>query len=108
MVGAPTASFCEEFIFRAYLIWILRPWLGQWGAMVAAALIFGAVHMGHDLRERIPIVAGGLVFGAAYVVTGPSLWFAALVHYEATAGGPMVGRFAQRHANQSPPMTIAG
>ena len=106
LVGAPTASFCEELVFRAYLIWILRPWLGPWGAMVVAALIFGAVHTGHDLRERIPIVAGGLVFGAAYVVTGPSLWFAALVHYEATAGGPMVGRFAQGHANQSAPMAI--
>jgi membrane protease YdiL (CAAX protease family) len=108
LVGAPTASFCEELIFRAYLIWILRPWLGPWGAMVVAALIFGAIHMGHDLRERIPIVIGGLIFGAAYVVTGPSLWFAALVHYEATAGGPMVGRFARsRHPSQAP-MAISG
>src|SRR6267154_590231 len=96
LVGAPTASFCEELIFRAYLIWILRSWLGPWGAMVVSALIFGALHMGHDLRERIPIVIGGLIFGAAYVVTGPSLWFAALVHYEATAGGPMVGWVARR------------
>jgi len=96
LAGAPTASFCEELIFRAYLIWILRPWLGPWGALVVAALIFAAVHTGHDLRERIPIVIGGLIFGAAYVVTGPSLWFAALVHYEATAGGPMVARVARR------------
>jgi len=109
LVGAPTASFCEELIFRAYLIWILRPWLGPWGAMVLAALIFGAVHMGHNLRERIPIVAGGLVFGTAYVISGPSLWFAALVHHEATAGGPMVGWVARRyHPSQSTPMPISG
>ena len=101
LAGAPTASFCEELIFRAYLIWILRPWLGPWGALVAAALIFGAVHTGHDLRERIPIVIGGLIFGAAYVVTGPSLWFAALVHYEATAGGPMVAWVARRYNRES-------
>jgi len=101
LAGAPTASFCEELIFRAYLIWILRPWLGPWGALVVAALIFGAVHMGHDLRERIPIVIGGLIFGAAYVVTGPSLWFAALVHYEATAGGPMVAWVARRRDRES-------
>jgi membrane protease YdiL (CAAX protease family) len=109
LVGAPTASFCEELTFRAYLIWILRPLLGPWGALVVAALIFGALHVGHDLRERIPILIGGLIFGATYVVTGPSLWFAALVHYEATAGGPMVGWVARRcHRSQSAPMAISG
>jgi membrane protease YdiL (CAAX protease family) len=96
LVGAPTASFCEEIVFRAYLIWILAPWFSLWGAMAVAALIFAALHTGHELRERIPILVGGLVFGAAYVATGQSLWFAVLVHYEATAGGPMVGWFARR------------
>src|SRR5690349_11027200 len=27
-----TAGFCEEFLFRGYLIWALSPWLGWWGA----------------------------------------------------------------------------
>src|SRR5215471_11983632 len=39
-----TAGFCEEFLFRGYLIWALRPWLGWWGAAALSLPMFMAAH----------------------------------------------------------------
>src|SRR5262245_52456428 len=27
-----SAGFCEEFVFRGYLVWVFQPFLGVWGA----------------------------------------------------------------------------
>src|SRR5712692_4560238 len=29
---AITAGLCEEFVYRGFLLWAFRPWLGLWGA----------------------------------------------------------------------------
>jgi membrane protease YdiL (CAAX protease family) len=39
-----TAGFCEEFLFRGYLIWAFTPALGWWGAAVLSLLAFTAGH----------------------------------------------------------------
>jgi membrane protease YdiL (CAAX protease family) len=39
-----TAGFCEEFLFRGYLIWAFQPWLGWWGAAVLLLSSFAAAH----------------------------------------------------------------
>jgi hypothetical protein len=39
-----TAGFCEEFLFRGYLIWALEPWLGWWGAAALSLSVFTASH----------------------------------------------------------------
>ncbi len=39
-----TAGFCEEFIFRGYLIWIFRSALGLWGAATISVVVFAAAH----------------------------------------------------------------
>ena len=39
-----TAGLCEEFLFRGYLIWVLAPYLGWWGAAAFSRLSFGVVH----------------------------------------------------------------
>jgi membrane protease YdiL (CAAX protease family) len=44
LAATATAAFCEEFLYRGYLIWALAPWLGWWGAASAAAALYGALN----------------------------------------------------------------
>jgi membrane protease YdiL (CAAX protease family) len=39
-----SAGFCEEFIFRGYLIWAFRPVLGLWGAAAISVIVFASAH----------------------------------------------------------------
>lgn len=39
-----TAGVCEEFVFRGYLIWVLQPVLGLWGAAAVSCAAFAAAH----------------------------------------------------------------
>jgi membrane protease YdiL (CAAX protease family) len=39
-----TAGVCEEFVFRGYLIWVLHPFFGLWGAAAVSLLVFAAAH----------------------------------------------------------------
>jgi uncharacterized protein len=39
-----TAGFCEEFLFRGYLIWAFAPLLGWWGAAALSLSVFAAAH----------------------------------------------------------------
>src|SRR5205085_2826187 len=36
-----SAVICEELLFRGFLVWALRPWLGLWGAAAVTAILFG-------------------------------------------------------------------
>ena len=39
-----TAGFCEELLYRGYLVWFFAPWLGAVGAMAFIVAIFGVSH----------------------------------------------------------------
>jgi len=56
-----TAGVCEELLYRGFLVWALRPWLGAWGAAGAsyASFVFAHAYQG---RSQIRGAAGmGLV-----------------------------------------------
>lgn len=63
-----TAGICEELLFRGFLIWALRPWLGWWGAALLGVLAFGLAHayLGRSaaIRAGITGVAMTLVYAA--------------------------------------------
>jgi membrane protease YdiL (CAAX protease family) len=59
-----TAGLCEEFIFRGFLLWAFRPWLGLWGAALASTVSFGS---GHAYQGRHGMFRAGIV-GAAFAV----------------------------------------
>jgi membrane protease YdiL (CAAX protease family) len=61
---AITAGLCEEFIYRGFLLWVFRPWLGLWGAALASTISFGFAHAYQGRRGAIR--AGTL--GAMFVV----------------------------------------
>ena len=39
-----TAGFCEEFLFRGYLIWAFQPMFGLWGAAAFSVVVFAFAH----------------------------------------------------------------
>lgn len=53
-----TAGFCEEFLFRGYLIWAFEPLLGWWGA---AALSLSGFAAAHAYQGREGVIKSGLV-----------------------------------------------
>ena len=44
IVVSLSAGLCEEFLFRGYLIWVLAPFLGWWGAAAISASLFAIAH----------------------------------------------------------------
>src|SRR5262249_26530998 len=44
MAVSLSAGFCEEFIFRGYLIWAFQPMFGLWGAAAFSLVVFALAH----------------------------------------------------------------
>jgi len=55
-----TAGFCEEFLFRGYLIWAFEPLLGWWGAAALSLSLFSAAHVD---QGKAGAIKSGLVGG---------------------------------------------
>jgi CAAX protease family protein len=53
-----SAGFCEEFIFRGYLIFAFQPMLGLWGAAMFSVVVFAA---GHAYQGAKGVLATGIV-----------------------------------------------
>lgn len=64
-VGAPLA---EELIFRAAIFRYLRTRIPRWGALLAPAMLFAALHT--NLASFVPLIALGIIFSLAYERTG--------------------------------------
>jgi membrane protease YdiL (CAAX protease family) len=75
-----TAGFCEEVLYRGFLMWYSMAWLPEAAAVLASAVVFGIGHLylgwGTGVL-RATIV--GVVFGAAYLLTG-TLWVPIALH----------------------------
>lgn len=106
-VVSVTAGICEELLFRGFLVWALRPWLGLWGAAAAAAILFGLGHtyLGRAGFTRATIA--GVVFGLIALITG-SLVPGIILHALADLQSGMVGWAAFREdvaaATAQPPL----
>jgi membrane protease YdiL (CAAX protease family) len=71
---ALTAGFCEEVLYRGYLLWYLAPALGAWPAVVVGALAFGLGHAYQGAAGMLKTGVIGLLAGALYVWGGTLLW----------------------------------
>lgn len=77
-----TAGFCEELLFRGFLLRYLHTsplHLGLMWATLAAAVVFGTHHLYLGVKGFISTYVGGLVFTAILLVTG-SLWAGMAYH----------------------------
>lgn len=77
-----TAGFCEELLFRGFLLRYLHTsplHLGLVWATLAAALVFGTHHLYQGVKGVVSTSVGGLMFTAILLVTG-SLWIGMIYH----------------------------
>jgi len=92
---ALTAGFCEELLYRGYLVWIIAPWLGQLGAMAAVVAAFGISHAYQGRKGATRATIAGAVM-AAIVLSSGSLIPAMIVHALIDIGGGTVGYWLHR------------
>ena len=99
----------EEVAFRGVLFRIIEEGLGSWLALAITAGFFGLVHLANanaTLSGAAGVVLGGVLFGAAYVLTR-SLWLAIGIHWSwnfflaAVFGAPSSGRSLEDSLVQS-------
>lgn len=74
-----TAGFCEEVLYRAFLMWYLMTWLPAVAAGAISAVVFGVAHLYLGWDGVLRAAVAGAVFAAAYLVTG-SLWVPVALH----------------------------
>lgn len=90
-----TAGFCEEFLYRGYLLWTLAPWLGWWGAAALSVPLFALAHSYQGWRG---LVRTGIA-GAIYVVLVgllDSLWPVIALHVAVDASAGVMSWLALR------------
>ena len=101
-----TAGFCEELLFRGFLIWVLQPLVGLWLAAVLSALLFGAAHTYQGLAGVIRTGLFGLVFTAIVLLTR-SLWPAIVLHAVVDAMGGVLAWLVLRDPVPTSPVAEA-
>lgn len=94
-----SAGFCEELIFRGYLIWAFRPTLGLWGAAALSVVVFAAAHAYQGARGMVTTGVAGTLFTVVVLVFG-SLWPAIALHALVDAGQGLVAWLVLREAPQ--------
>jgi CAAX protease family protein len=97
-----SAGFCEEFIFRGYIIWALRPALGLWGAAAVSLVAFAVAHAYQGARGVLLVGIVGGVLTLVVLILG-SLWPAIALHALVDVGQGLVAFLVMR-----PPPESAG
>lgn len=90
-----TAGFCEEFLFRGFLIWALTPWISWWGAAALSVVIFAIGHAYQGLNGVIRTGIVGIFFTLVVAISG-SLWPSILLHAVLDVGQGMIAWLALR------------
>ena len=67
---AVTAGLCEEFMYRGFLVWAFRPWLGLWGAALASTVAFGFAHAYQGRNGAIRAGTIGALLAALAIAMG--------------------------------------
>ncbi|MBL8820650.1 MAG: CPBP family intramembrane metalloprotease [Planctomyces sp.] len=90
-----TAGFCEEFLFRGYLIWTLTPFVGWWAGAAVSALTFAFWHMYQGWSGVLRTGIVGLLF-TLLVAIFDSLWPAIALHTLIDLGNGLIAQQALR------------
>ena len=100
-----TAGWCEELLFRGYLVWFFAPWLGTVGAMAFVVLAFGLGHAYQGRQGVIKATVAGAVMGTIVLASG-SLFPAMIAHALTDLGGGMVGYGLLREEEAGPSLAL--
>jgi membrane protease YdiL (CAAX protease family) len=68
-----SAGFCEEFIFRGYLIWALQPMLGLWGAAAFSVVAFAMAHTYQGVKGILGTGIVGSLLTLVVLISGSLL-----------------------------------
>ena|ERR1051325_338342 len=82
-----TAGVCEELLYRGYLTWVLRAYIGLPAAIVAVVVLFAAGHAYQGLRGALKAGGAAVAMSLIVVATGwliPAMVVHALI--DASAG----------------------
>lgn len=74
-----TAGFCEELIFRGFMIWLLQPVVGWWGAAALSMVVFGLGHLYQGLSGVIRTTLFGGIMTLLFWLA-QSLWPVIVLH----------------------------
>jgi membrane protease YdiL (CAAX protease family) len=101
-----SAGFCEEFVFRGYLIWVFQPLFGLWGAATFSVVLFGVSHAYKGAKGILSTGAVGLFLTLVVLISG-SLWPAIALHSLADIGSGLVAWLALRRVEDKGKMVAA-
>lgn len=90
-----SAGFCEELIFRGYLIWAFQPVFGLWGSAAFSVVVFAAAHAYQGARGVLATGAVGTALTLVVLISG-SLWPAIALHALTDIGEGVVAWLALR------------
>jgi membrane protease YdiL (CAAX protease family) len=65
-----TAGVCEELLFRGYLVWVLRSWIGLWPAAIVSMAAFGLGHAYQGAKFGLRAFWAGVAMGLLAIFTG--------------------------------------
>jgi membrane protease YdiL (CAAX protease family) len=79
MLVVPTTGFCEEILFRGYVMWYLTIWTGPVAAVALSSILFGFGHLEDGVLGSVRATIFGVVFALIVLIAG-SLWPAIVMH----------------------------
>lgn len=74
-----SAGFCEEVLYRGFLIGYLMTWLPAPAAVAVSAIVFGVPHFYLGWGGMLQATVSGGLFAVTYLLTG-SLWVPIALH----------------------------
>lgn len=95
-----SAGFCEELVFRGYLIWAFEPALGLWGAAALSVALFALAHAYQGAKGVLATGIVGALLTLVVLVSG-SLWPAMALHALVDLGQGLVAWLVLRGAGLS-------
>jgi len=82
-----------EILYRGFLLYYLPPTTGLLGAVVIAAVAYGAAHGFKTPKQFVGSIVSALLFTVAYVVTS-NLWWLMLIHIGVMLFGAVASKAA--------------
>jgi membrane protease YdiL (CAAX protease family) len=103
---AVTAGFCEEVLFRGFLMGYLVSVTGSlWLAIALSSLVFGAGHAYQGVKGVTATTLAGLGFAGVYVFTG-SLVYSMAIHALVDINAGVLGRMVFAEESQAAATSI--
>jgi membrane protease YdiL (CAAX protease family) len=99
-----TAGFCEELLFRGYLVWVLQAWIGLWAAAGVSVVLFGLGHAYQGWKFGVRAFLAGVAMGGLALLTG-SLLAGMALHALIDLGSGWITYAAMREPEAERPAT---